>query len=392
MTIKLLSLSRLSPFLLYKCLIYLAFLSSLHAWFLWDLKNILIVAVGGGAAASFLLYKSWYRITGVRCGVILLLLLSISFETRTMNLNGQIAGFLNLIIFSSCVLLRSDLKSALFRFLSKGFAALLLISLLAFVVFLIGVPLPSSPLDFFDQYSFDNYYFFLNGTSGAVIPRFGAVFLEPGHMGMIAAFFLVANKFDLKKKDVCVIATAIVFSFSLAAYVLSFLGLLLLLAVAYRKVWYLVFVGLVSLGIYFGAIYYNGGENVVNELIISRLVIEDGDLKGNNRFSSDFEEYYSSFLKSDNVYLGIGSSEFADQDFGANAGYKVYIAQNGILGTISVAILYFALFYLNRSPVGFILLLVYVLSFLQRAYPLWVCEIVPFICALPWLRQKEGNI
>ena len=80
---------------------------------------------------------------------------------------------------------------------------------------------------------------------------------------------------------------------------------------------------------------YNNGNNIVNNLIIERLRIEDQSLAGDTRYSELMDSYYNEFIYSDKVFTGIGFNKYEKLNLGANAGYKVFIVQNGILERFS---------------------------------------------------------
>ncbi len=68
--------------------------------------------------------------------------------------------------------------------------------------------------------------FFLIKTRGYnAFYRFNGPFLEPGHLSMIVAILLYANKYDFKNnRYLWVLLVTIVLSFGLAGYVITIIG------------------------------------------------------------------------------------------------------------------------------------------------------------------------
>ena len=71
---------------------------------------------------------------------------------------------------------------------------------------------------------------------------------------------------------------------------------------------------LLLIGFLFALYFYfstlNNGNNVINNLIIHRLKIEDGDIAGNNRSSEDLNIYFEQFMKKDDSFWGIGPERY----------------------------------------------------------------------------------
>lgn len=114
-----------------------------------------------------------------------------------------------------------------------------------------------------------------------------------------------------------------------------------------------------SLSIFF--INLSDGENIVYEKIISRLEFENGEMKGNNRFSSTFESNYQEYLKTDKKYLGIGK-EMASLDYDwsiGSAGWKKLILKKGLIGSILILSFYILLLIDKWSKAGFAFFIIF---------------------------------
>jgi hypothetical protein len=384
-------------FNIFKFSLLILLLYSMFAWFFWEISykltilTIFIVSVifALSSIGSFSLKKSNL------ISIFFVILIQL-YVVMGLNMNGMILAILHATILSIVLLLKDHIKIDLLNFFTRAFATLLSISVITWILFFIGVSLPSYPTDFKDGYYFyDNYYFFLlnHDFIDLPIPRFSSVFLEPGHLGMITSLLLYANQFDFKRKDVWVLLVATLLTFSLAAYVLLLFTVLTFAFLKSKKPMLnlLLLIGFLSaLYSYFSTL--DNGNNVVNNLIIERMQIEDGNLVGNNRSSASLDTYFEQFMQKDDKFLGIGPERYGKL-FGeaGNSGYKVFLLTYGLIGTVLLFLLYFMMVIYNRSKLSLMFLIVYIFSFLQRAYALWDVELLIFITALPILSLNSKN-
>lgn len=384
---------------IFKFFLFLAFIQSLNPWFVWNLNDLLFTGTGVILCILYVKMRSQtlYLSSNNFLPMILLVLAKV-YVGGFDSLNTIIFSVLAVVPILLVLALRPLYKTLLLEYITKYFAFILLGSLTLWVILLIGVPLPSLGTishPSWEMYIYENYFFVLRNMLLYDI-RFNSIFLEPGQLGMICSFLLLVNKFDFKRRSVLVILIANLFTLSLAAYFLLFFayGLHGLSYSKYRLKYSLLFLtGLLI--IYTFSVNYNAGNNIVNELIISRLEYDEseGGIVGNNRFSESMDNYYEKFIVSEDVWLGIGGERFNAMEFGANAGYKVFLVKYGLLGTLLVFLFYLLICLKNRSTFAYILLIVYVVAFLQRAYPLWTSELILFITSTPVLikRRQEGG-
>ena len=380
-------------FTLFKYSLLLVFFTSLRAWFTWGFMPAIITSISLFIFIIFILenkeidlnFKKYIK------PVFALFCLEI-YCASDLNNNAFIFAILTATLISVVLLLSDDLKKEIFSFLSSIVALIVFISLIEWVVFLIGVNLPHSTVDFNDrQYVFNNYYLFLKNLSQfEIIPRFSCVFLEPNYLGMILSFILFVNKYDIKKKSVIVMIIANLFTLSLAAYILMITSLFLIFGAKSKKAVTSILLLLISLYIiYIFAMSYNSGNNIINEFIFERLKFENGDIVGNDRFSESLDLYYSKFITQNDLYSGIGTINYMQENLGANAGYKVFIIQHGLIGAILIFILYYSIIVKDLSKATISFFVIYVISFLQGAYALWEFELILFITAIPFLKSTE---
>ena len=105
---------------------------------------------------------------------------------------------------------------------------------------------------------------------------------------------------------------------------------------------------------------YNGGKNVINEAIISRLEVdEEKGIAGNNRTSEAMDEQYVSFLASPDIVFGLRDRK--KLEFGV--GYKAYLLKNGLIGMILFIVFLLWIARLKNNYRSFVLMALYLLMF-----------------------------
>lgn len=385
-------MKRAQYFHLYTACIILVMLHSMWAWFLW---NIDIALLEGPAILFGLMHISSTNYYG-RTSVKKLLLFAFVLVVATLYKNefGMHLPFELKISLILLLLLSNDERLFILNTWTRFYAVLLAVSLVAWVVSLIGL-LPSfgiitPPLDN-DTYTYINYGLCLQNISGMDnASRFTSIFLEPGHTATVAVFTIVANRFDFHNKYVKLITLCTLFTLSLAGYVLLGVGYVLYLLSKTQKieVFKKVFAfSLILLGVFIFAKNYKGGDNAINTMIIERLEYDsEKGISGNNRTTDYVDQQYEYFLKSPDLLYGLSASDYrylTENSFWQGAGYKIYIMQKGILGTMLILLLYLSVFrFANDKRFALCALVVFVLAFIQRAYPMWNAWLYTYVLAV----------
>lgn len=271
------------------------------------------------------------------------------------------------------------------------------IALIGWILFLIHVPLPHF-MDLSDAYYIHAvYYIFnLNGyPENAILPRFAGPFLEPGHLGTMCVFILYVGHFNLKKIGNIILLLGVLFSLSLAAYGLMVGAVILTLINQKRWFW---LVGIVSIFILSGvvAMLYNSGDNPINQAIVMRLEMdESGEIAGNNRTSGAFDFAYERFLKSNDIWFGLGSRAFGKRGDGSDnitigcATYKRYFFLRGIFGSMLIIFFLLWYWYKYRNKFSFGFLIVYIVANCIRDYPTLEMWMFFYLLAIPVLGEKH---
>lgn len=246
---------------------------------------------------------------------------------------------------------------------------------------------------------FKNYLFFIIESNNDLgwLTRFQAIYTEPGHLAMASAILLYINGYSLKKWQNIALTVALIWSFSLAGFVLYFVGVVLFYIAKSKHLSLTIFkivigtAGLIGLGM---AYYSPSNNDMISVMILSRLQFDESKgISGNNRNSAVFEEYYERFLTSEQFPMGIGRVEMDRVFTGTgNSSYKNYIVNYGLIGTLATFFLMGCWLFCYPSRKGMALMLLLCVSFIQRPYFIWAIECMPYIAALVEFKySKQPN-
>jgi hypothetical protein len=276
-----------------------------------------------------------------------------------MNLNGYVVAIGGLLPAFLVFGLKSEFKEDLRHFLTKALGVMIFLSLIWYLLFLVGVNLPHfeyvvSGGDYENQYSI--YYFFVIKHDGdllaMLLPRFPFVFYEPGYFGCLMAvlLFLDDYKFDKKHLENFVFLLSLILSLSLAGIIIGIFGFIAyFIKNSTHKVRWLTLTILVFGAFYFGVTNYNNGDNLINNALFSRFEINEntGTIEGNSRFSSDVSDYFwKDFIHTSNLFLGLGVEKGGKILTNDNVDYLSFTIRYGLLATLFL--LYFFLLPFNK--------------------------------------------
>ena len=267
------------------------------------------------------------------------------------------------------------------------------IAIIGWFLFLVHVPLPHFT-DLSDSFYIHTVYYIFNINGFPdyqFFPRFAGPFLEPGHLGTMCVFLLYVERFNLMKIGNIILLLGVLFSLSLAAYGLMIGAIVLTLMNRNHWFWLVCIISFFILcGV--GAMYYNNGDNPINQAIVLRLEMNDnGEIAGNNRTSGAFDSAYEKFLGSDDIWFGVGQKAFGTRDNGTDnitigcATYKRYFFLRGIFGSVAICLFLFFYFYKYRNRVTFGLMIVYVIANCIRDYPTMEMWMFFYLLAIPIL-------
>lgn len=243
----------------------------------------------------------------------------------------------------------------------------------------------------------ENYLFYVYSDFYGI--RFNGPFVEPGHLGMMSAFLLFANGFEVKRKDNMVILGTIILTLSLAGYAFAFIGYLFVLyghgKIRFSRV--MLFILTIFL-IYLFANYYNGGDNLLNEKILSRLESDkEKGFSGNNRVDTEVMLYFYSMFSDEKLLLfGYGKDMYDWLLSHRHGGTGIYMwtVQFGIIGSIAAMIFYLSYTMFSKERIVPLLFFLFVvILFWQRSYPFWYSWIICFVYGITnhKIAKRYGN-
>lgn len=364
----------------------LAFFASLRPWFLWSIHSYYTVFVSFVLLFALLIDRTSSRPLFCRTDFIIPLaaFLLLGYYQAIVD-SKSFKGLISVVFFAFIffALFRYEKKelNALSTILAKSMAILLVPSMFFFFLYLFGFPLPSSNLQYGDAfYTFSNYYFFLIDDRQllAFIPRFQSVFPEPSHLGTVCAVLLLAQRGKWRRWWNIVLLSALFISFSLGAYVY-------IVAIVFLNMWTkgrrillnLILISAVIASVVIGSFYYNDGDNLVNNLIVLRMEMEDGEMAGNNRTSESFDADFDNYIQSSDILFGRDRQEM----FG-DSGYKVFIYDNGFVGLLLITVFIFLAFNPSSNHrAKFSAWIVIAMIFGVDAFVLWFGRFIPLYCA-----------
>ncbi len=367
----------------------------MYPWFscLFYANTIVVFVCSIMAIIIFFHFKLYLQ----KVSVLLLFFAILLFvwEFHNCNVWGYLSGVFAFLAWLPLLFLDNRQNVYILDFITKWFAVFLTLSIVVYIFFLVGL-FPFSPIKFsYQQYNFLNYYFFVipqNANVSNEFLRFRSVFLEPGHMAMGVTILIFANKFNLKNKNVLALLCGNLFSFSLAAYVVMFIGFFMMNA----SLKGLKTCALGGLGILFAIALLNNSsyKGVVDAYIFNRLEYSEttGTIKGMNRTPLVYEQAFEETVSHvDTFWLGDPDLALMFKDV-SGAGVKKYIVEKGMLGICIVVVFYLLFFLKERTQDSFVLTIVILLMLYQDAYPLWPCVPISYIVGNAFFNKQNNFV
>lgn len=361
----------------------IAFFGSLNPWFMWPIGQFYAFLACGFVIGSMMISATMKNTIFNRDNYLFsiiayIVLIYYQNYVNEQNLTSYIFHLFNICIFYSLFRINKEGLYRLSTVLAKSMSIVLSISIPFFVLYILGFPLPSTNANFGELYSFSNYFFFLIDDRNlfTIIPRFHAIFLEPGQMGTTTALLLLMQHGQWKKWYNIILIIGTLMSFSLAAYVLFMVAIFLNLWIQGKNIIKKLCISVATIAtVGIGSIYYNDGYNLVHDLIVIRMEIEDGKMAGDNRVQVDTQAEYETFLQSSDIFFG----KNLEREWGG-AGYKMFFLDYGIVGILLLAIFYIISLHSPNKRAYISALIIGTLNFAVRDFPLWYAFYVPLLC------------
>ena len=361
----------------------LFFFADLHPWFVWPVET-LIIPIGGLLCTMSIImtynteHPLFERTDYMHAFCFGSVLYVYSVLTTILNL-GSIVASMSVVLALYCLLRLSPTNvERLIDVIAICYGTLMIFSVGAFFMVLIGFDLPFTDAEYQDgNYHYLNYRFFMISIQDMQeeMPRFCSYFIEPSHLGTTSSFLLLAQWGKWRKWYNIPIILSIFCSLSLAAYIIFPLVIFFGLWIDRKRILPKVVILLGMVVVFFvGVMNYEGGDNVIYERIVDRLTIEDGDLKGNNRVDADFHNLLMDMLDSPDIFFGRDGSKL---DWG-NSGATVFLYDYGIVGMILLLMMYLSVFLLGSDKRKAISAAIIIsIIFMVDGHALWLCYFIP---------------
>jgi len=243
-------------------------------------------------------------------------------------------------------------------------------------------------------------------TQGNIIPytgglfnRFCGMFSEPGYVGTIAALLIIADNFNLKKINNIILLIGGLLTLSLAFFIL--ISIYIIGNFGKYLIQFLVKLSIIKKMIFFIFLVLSVAFVMKNEytkrFILSRLRIEEGWIRGDNRASDEFNVHYKQFLNMgfEKKLFGLGNNAHVNTNTDVSS-YKGIIYNYGFLGfSLIIGFLLIYGIYFFRKKSGILFMLLFVLSLYQRASFFAITNLTIFFTGLANLKyqfQEEQRI
>lgn len=210
--------------------------------------------------------------------------------------------------------------------------------------------------------------------------RFYSMFDEPGVLGTISAFILYINNYNFRKKSNIIILLGSIFTYSMAFYILTLVGF------TFNMIRNRQIKGALTLIIFIFILFFIVKDQVAFQYsVMSRFssgVFDALKERNDDVLDSFFQEYIGSI----DFLLGKGALFLKQSAFTGNS-YKFFLIEYGLIGILLILLIYLSLIKKMDSSI-FVLLVLFILSFLQRSFIFTAWQIIIFSCGAYLVKQS----
>ena len=140
---------------------------------------------------------------------------------------------------------------------------------------------------------------------------------------------------------------------------------------------------------------YNGGDNAVNNMILTRMEFEDGEWSGYNRTGEVFDDLFLEHITNGGTEVLWGASK-AKQSWVSlgNVGWKVYLFRYGLICFLAFISCVFIPYWINKGQRMCILpMILFLMIFARGHYVIWYSGfwLLYFACLISLNRDNELN-
>lgn len=216
--------------------------------------------------------------------------------------------------------------------------------------------------------------------------RFQSVFDEPGYLGTVAALTFLAGGASFKGSQNKIIFLGGIISFSLAFYLLIFIYYLIGSVVNITRLLKIIILAFL---LFFITISQPTGEEVINRYLLDRVSIENGQLKGDNRATSDLDVSVNYFFEKAPLDEKLFGLHYYKKD-GSSSLMQMFVSTGyvgfGLFVFIFILLLVRYKEHLNRGT--FVFIMIFFISAYQRPNIIEPGYIYIFISALLFYSDK----
>lgn len=235
-----------------------------------------------------------------------------------------------LLSFSVVPFIKRDYAEKVYRCFKIIISYVLLLSLIEWILYLLGFSLPNYIIDPLTEMKDYNY---IVNLPFSVVPnfildsyRFHGCFDEPGVVGTIALLLLYIEDYNLKDYKNIIILIAGICSFSFFFILGTFIYLTIKLF--YKNPLY-IFIFIFAIAVFY---HYTKDNEVLSELVYARLEWDSSSnsFVGDSRATDYFKSYYESVKGTWGYYFGVGQDELAYHNDGGY-GYRNAVLRYGAI-------------------------------------------------------------
>lgn len=387
------------PKVFYFC-IFILFVNSMGLWIGWCGREKIIRAISIGLMLfSIIHYNIKFSLNKKNIVSVLVVCVCSVFFFGEMS----ILGFSNFFLFFIFCCLDIYNQKQCLKYIFKWFAWMMVPSIIVYVFVQFGTMPSFGSIAITDDVNVNTGFEYINRTnylfycwSSVYNIRFNGPFVEPGHLGMITAFLLFADGFQFKKKETWILILTILMTLSLSGYFLLVAAYLFMKIEKQQvNISLVVFIFSVLILIYSIGKFYNGGDNFLNDMILSRLEYdEERGFSGNNRVTAMVYIYYDAMFNDIGTLLYGYKKDVVDymlMNKEGGTGFLMSMVAHGLIGTIA-GILFYFVYYLfsEHKRTAFLFFTFVIMLYWQRTYPFWYSWIICFVFGIT-NRINEGG-
>ena len=275
----------------------------------------------------------------------------------------SIYSMLRIMVFL-CLTTQGMVK--VFDLFRKFLIVMSVFGIIAFVAYVLSLPLPHSSVSYYAESGFaqyENYGFsILFSEFGAI--RLCGLFNEPGAMGTFIGLVLAADNFRWSNKGNRILLLAGCLTFSMAFFAIILLNFIIR---SYKKpkviIPLLLFVGI------FIILAQQTYDSLILKAFFERFSFSDtGTVKAFVRSTDVIDNYFLNVIHGDHFSWGFGSGFVSTLEQGGTSTYETLVIDNGVLGCLlTLGFTFWMAFRKAKGNIGAIaLVLCFIASIYQR--------------------------